>query len=376
MGVSYSRPGIAPVYTTLRWDTSANLRADIDAAFTAAGVASKAAVTNGWKYNFTSPQGLNCKVLVQDNGNRTGLYPNTWPCIDVMFMSADESKVGYRHPLGYGYTSVNYPDTSGTPGKYEMHAGPCQFFIAMQGLADGKGNSVAGGIPSVVKPVAGSACASANGPDDDVSQMFWSCGSPPLIGAYDFRWQRYCNSYFSYLRNNHLVVWDPAIPAPDPPAPLAVSGSAYGYSPFDGGLELYPLTHPVDVEWPFSQWERVVKYKSSGAGIAGGDPLLIDAFMGWEFQIEGQLWDALMATRDLDLGKRLTLVMDDVAGSPQKSTWQVWNHYVHSTGAGISLREFSDSGTYFCSLCLLVGKPFTAPPPGPAAPGEVFNFAY
>lgn len=330
MGIAYSEGTV--VYTTPRSDTSAHFLADLDAALTSAGW-SGAAITGGTKYTIASPQGLQCKVKIFDDG---ATVFGGWHYLTVQFLSVDETLLGFAHKLLYGV-----PDYEAY--GYELVANQCQLFVALRGITQEgvigslRHYSVAGGIPYVPSSV-DPECAASAGPDAAVSRIFWSCGD--AVFNTDFRNSRYCTSAYSYCLNGAVTV------------KAAASSEAGPENPYTGALQLYPLTMTGDADAWYLRQPRIVKYKS-------GDPLYLHPFIGWGFKIQGQLWDAFMVSRDTTLDEIVTTRETDAGGGTRLSTWLAWNYQIPSGEKG-------GGGTWFATLYLLKGT---------AASG-IWNYAY
>src|SRR5262245_60264109 len=101
MPVAYSNLPI--VKGTIRADSVAHLIADLDALVATAGWTAKTSVTDGFKYILTSPQGFQCKVLVQDAIRYVAANPSadlyTGQSVVVQFMSFDETNKSFPHQL-------------------------------------------------------------------------------------------------------------------------------------------------------------------------------------------------------------------------------------------------------------------------------------
>ena len=320
MAIAYSNGPV--LYTkSIRCDTSANLRADLDAALTSVNWA-RVAVTNGFKYTITSPQGLQSKVLIQDQG--TGY-------VIIQFLSMDETKQGLAHSIQYAATYASI--------GYELVANQCQMFLALNGVADlviptgGGANqryySIAGGIPYVANPAPGTECALSGGTNAAVSQIFWS-SSEAAFNA-DIRTGWCPTSSFSYLLNSTLYSQAPVIDNAGPA------------TPYTGNLQIFPFTPTRDIGSGYyaPSVARVERWGTLS-------PLYVDAFIGWGFAIQGQIWDAFQATADQTLESILISTETAPNGATVRARWLSWNHYM--TGAG--------TGTYYGTLYLLTGKPF------------------
>src|SRR5712691_11232755 len=97
MSVAYSKLPI--VNATVRGDTQANFRSDLDGILTRAGWTTKTAVTNGIKYTITSPDGFAAKVLVQDAGSFVPGGLSSTGSVVIQFMNVAETVTGFPHEL-------------------------------------------------------------------------------------------------------------------------------------------------------------------------------------------------------------------------------------------------------------------------------------
>lgn len=126
MGVALS--GGPNVYAVFDASTRAAFVANLHTQLVAAGW-SAAAITGGWKFTGTSPQGLIVDLSVTDPGSGTQ--------VNLQFSSA-------------GGTGIDRPLRVGAGFLYQVVANPCQLFISRPGLnGDVNGSVVCGGVPWV-----------------------------------------------------------------------------------------------------------------------------------------------------------------------------------------------------------------------------------
>lgn len=317
MSVAYSKSPV--IKGTIRGDTKAHLRADLDAILARAGWTVKTAVTNGIKYTISSPDGFQCKVLIEDDTSYTGgiAIAGGGPSVVVQFLNFAETAFGFPHQLAIG----PYPE-------FQVVAGICQLFIAVPGLADGSGlspqSSVAGGIPA--RPANLGPCVVGIAPDA-ITDIWWSCGAAPSIFVRfeDFRIGPFCSSYFTHGLNGAATNY----------AGAALDASA-------GELCLFPLTPTLILTVP----SPVITYGSH-------DPLTIDALMGWGWQIRGQLWDAFLRTAAGALDLLSTSTDTDSSGLP------------------VTLQTISWHTDFYSTLHLILGHPVS-----PEVTTELGNYAY
>jgi hypothetical protein len=315
MGVAYSRKPI--ITRTLRADTVPHLLTDLDAVLVAANWP-RTVITDGYEYALISPQGFQAKLRLTDLGDTSPF--TSAGLLTLQVTSADGTVLGQVHKLATGPTA--YVDAG-----YEAVAGCCQLWIALQGITDAHPGGVylgapefsfACGIPYVQAPVT-PACEMTAGPAS-TSEIWWSSGRDhPASNLTDFRSSRYCSQPYSYCLNGVVRV------------------RGNGDSIYLGPLQLYPLTLTEDADFFFFIQPQTVKYSS-------GDPLYVTPFVGWEFAIRGQLWDAFLATKDFPVDTTKTTVELDAAGNTMTCNWLAWNYSYQGAGNG---------GTWYATLFLL-----------------------
>jgi hypothetical protein len=295
MPVAYSNLPI--IKGTIRADSVAHLVADLDGLVARAGWTVKTTVTGGFKYTLTSPQGFQCKVLVQDAVSYLVANPSadlyTGQSVVVQFMSFDESNKGFPHQL----LAHNF----GVWSEMQVVVGICQLFISVAGRSGGGWSSVAGGIPA--RP-GGTGPCSAGLASAAVTEIWWSCGGSQFPN--DFRTSANCYACSTYCLNGmmHTTADDNSI------------------EPFNGRLCLFPLTpvntYSVPINFP------AVTYSAH-------TPLVIDAFIGWEWKIRGQLWDAFLQTGPTGLDVTGSFQDTDAIGKPVTLQAIAWHSHFYST---------------------------------------------
>lgn len=306
MGIAYSK---LPVFSgTIRSDTSAHLRADLDAALLSVGWVHAATVTDGNKYEITSPQSpgnLKARVLVQDRGDVNFLGA---PYLVVQFMSQDETALGIEHRLIWG--AVGYST------GYQVIAGRSQLFIALPGIGARQqvavgdfSYSVAGGIPFVPAPVGDSCTVGLDSPA--VTDIWWSCGSGHQVFAcaYDFRNSPVCFADFSHSLNKAVVN-----------QAAFVSGTDQS----QGMLTLFYLTPTLNIDTITYPAQQILKYSTL-------NPINLDALIGWEWAIRAQLWDAFQRSKAETLDAIQHYVDEDDAGGTVNLTCKVWMSSYYSS---------------------------------------------
>lgn len=311
MAIAFSQAPI--VAASIDGETSSALRAGIHSALTAAGWESEA-VTDGYQYTLASPQStgageLQAKCRVRDIG-QTVL---STPCVTVQFLSYDEGRLGFEHPVAVlaGRT-------------YELIAGACQMFLALPGYSSDPHESVyahavCGGIPYVPKNLTGE-CA-LEGIAQSVSEAWWSSGvSAHNALAFRSAWYHDEGGRWSACYNGDLAGSETA-----------------AYQP-ENRLALKAVSHP--------DWDLGIFLSNQQTQWMDESPLYFDPLLTWGTgvdaanglaRIRGQIWDAMLGSKDAPLGHELT------AGG---FTWRNWMHYQGGMSAGAP-------GSYYSSLYLL-----------------------
>lgn len=258
MAVAYSDSEI--VRSTLDGTSAAAMISDLNTVAVAAGWNPLPGPTGGFKYMIRSPQGYEAHVLIQDDLN----YKIDNPAADLYNF---RSMVIVFYNVAETVKSFDYQvKANGTFGLFQVIAGVCQLFISVPAVANGAWASVAGGIP-FVPPAAGFCAVDA---PVTITDIWWACGGSQF--PYGFREQANCYACMTYYRNGVAVV----------------AADNNNTRPFDGLLCLFPLTavntySSDQIPWP------TITYSSNR-------PLAIDAFVGWDWSIRGQLWDAYLQT--------------------------------------------------------------------------------
>jgi hypothetical protein len=303
MGISYSGKRI--VYRKIRAGSSATMRADLDAALLDAGWQHVRAVDNGFVYELTSPQAFHARCLIQDQGGGS---------LVVQFMAVDESILGFVHHLIWDVA----------PG-YQIVAGCCQMFLSVPGYAATEGPfhsscTVAGGIPCL-PPDTGTECSALGTPSKTLTDCWWSCGNGDDVFSArpDFRAARLCDGPWSCwcgCRNGVLTL----------PIPNST-----------GQLCYFSMTPTNNIGGP----PAVVKYGNL-------QPLLLNAFVGWLWTIQGTLWDAFLVSNAQILDEQNTYEDVDSEGNPATLTAIMWNRG-NPLGQGAG-------GTFFGTLALMTAS--------------------
>lgn len=299
MPIAYSQRTI--LKATIRADTSAHFRSDVDAALLNAGWSVVRTVTNGKVYACVPApvSTLRLHLLVQDQG--TGSSFAHW--IVFQAMSVDELSVGLAQTIAVA--------TGGVVTTYQAIVGCSQFFISIpgrvsSGILDDQSGAFACGVPSLPQGTAAPGC-STNSELAATTDEWWSCGDGNgLAYAENFRSGPRCFNAWSACRNG------------------VVTFNVVGNDPFSGMLGLWFLSPADNIDAPFYTAVPVTTY-----GI--NTPLVIDALFGWQYLIRGQLWDAFQKTGAQALDSIGTYQDRDIYGRGFTFPAQVWSSSFYSS---------------------------------------------
>lgn len=323
MAVAYSNRPI--IVAAINGENSATMRSDLDAALRAAGWVSEA-IDDGHEYTLTSPQStedgqLQAKCRIRD----LGATDSSANCITVQFLSYDGARLGKEHTLAYA-----------TGRSYEIIAGVCQMFVALPdhgstspGPDSAYSTCVAGGVPFIRQE------CDADAPVD-VMEAWWSSGDgvvafPPPV-SFRSAWYHGDETNWSACFEGDLIV-----------APGGGTGAA-------NRLGLRAIAHPA-FDFPIYQSYQKTQWMDE-------TPLYCDPLILWGSgvnpssglaRVRGQLWDAVLGSKDAPLNDEITSV-ETVGGGPVSLTWRNWMHYEGDMG-------FGSPFTYYASLYLLVTPP-------------------
>ncbi len=330
MGVAYS--DVPPIFApNIDGETAAALQAGIHAAMTAAGIDSES-TEDGYLYELRSDQNIACRVLIEDAGVVGGKGQLT-----VQFRSVDGERLGVEHPIIYDTDRI-----------YEMQLSRTQLFLALTGYSsdeapNGKwGLAVCGGVPYI--PDLPLLCLEEPVQEqEEITEAWWSSGSDNnvLADGYGFR-----------VSWKNKWKWDGCWQG------QRVGGYA---SPEPSILRLAVLARPLP------DWAGLSAQQTQ---YVNGDPLYIEPFVVWGEtegaigRLRGQIWDAILATKDRPLEHEIvTEEFDPVTALKYGNfTWRNWMHYQGDMSHGAK-------GSYYSGLYLL--KSIT----GQAGGGES-NYAY
>ncbi len=295
MPVAYS--GQTIVTTLISAASTAIVISELDAAYTLAGWTSKAIISSGFVYTLTSPAGYQVEMLMQNaaqyliDNPTADLYSG--PSVVFQFQSVG----GTNRSFPYQLLAHNF----GAWPFFQLIAGAYQMFISVPNQIGGGWGSLAGGIPYV--PPNTGACEN---PDmTPITEIWWACGGSQF--PFDFRTQANCYACMSYNLNGVTTT------SPD----------NNNLRPYDGLLTLYPLTavntyNVAQIPWP------TITYSSHNV-------LAIDAFIGFGFQIRGQLWDAYLQTAAGTLDALVSAEDIDSAGNVLLVQSQTWHSEFYSS---------------------------------------------
>jgi hypothetical protein len=289
MPVAYSGKRI--IFDAIRGTSPADMIEDLAIRLPLVGWQVVRDVTGGGKvYEITSlqPALYKARVLIQDDlsykiDNPTSDLYN-FRSVVWQFMNQAEDALGFPHQVK---TNNTFPTFQGLFGR-------CQGFLSVPGEANGAWSSVGGGIPYV--PIVGGVCSEGLTPPT-IGNIWWSCGGSQF--PFSFREQSDCYACMSYCLNDAVVV----------------AADNNNIRPLDGLLRVLPLTATNTISHNQIPWPTRI-YNTN-------NPLVIDAFVSWEWKIRGQLWDAFLLTAAGTLDS-LTSYTDEYAGNffnVRATTW-------------------------------------------------------
>ena len=286
MGIAYSKKPI--VTGQVRTATSALFLSDITSLLLRAGWQRIRTIPNGAVFQCWNPtRSLSAKLQIQDKGTSGfgGFYIVLTP------FTANEHAHGQDHNLVWGNTAFEV---------YQVVIGCCQLFISLPTLplspyfAD-HSSCFAFGIPfSKVS----------------VSDLWWANGdgSLPFFNSDNFRNSPRCFLAFDYSLNGAVFSAD--------------SGS--GLDPGQGMLTLFYLTPTYNIDSGTNQSVPTTKHST-------GAPINLDALVGWQSIVRGQLFDAFQRTRAEPLDAVQTYTDEDSQGNSFKLQFQVWMSSFYSS---------------------------------------------
>lgn len=296
MPVAYSGKRI--IFESLRGTSPTDMIDDLAILLPLVGWELVRTVTGGGRvYALTSPDiaHYQARVLLQDDLSYKIDHPTAdlynFRSMVVQMMNVDESVRGFYHQV----------KTNNTFPSFQAVLGRCQCFISVPGEANGAWSSVALGIPAI--PILSGPCVEGLTPPD-LTDIWWSCGGTQY--PFSFREQAYCYACSTYYINGVVTT------APD----------LNNILPLAGMLKLLPLAAPNalavnQIAWP------AITYSTH-------NPLVIDAFVSWEWKIRGQLWDAFLLTAASTLDA-LGSYTDEFNGSFFNVRATTWHSHFYSS---------------------------------------------
>ena len=312
--------GKSPYQASFAATTRAAVIAGVDAAAVACGWG-RTAITGGWEYILTSPQGLKVKLRVQDLGN-TGWGHDQ---VNVTFLSASGSA-----------TSLPYVVWVYAGATMQVWANQCSIWASPvgtgytnnSGVSDKPGVAFSGGVPYAYD---------TNESSDPTTELWWS-EAGGVNNSSTFNDSRSSlrdgrlGSLFSCCRNG-VVYPDPTASTFDDPGRLQISSPTV----------LAPVGNCAPQQQHFNGALTVPLYISWGSVVGQIDGNSSPC-------LRGTVFDAALRTLDA--------VWDTAAsfsvGGTAALNWVGYSHYwdTGSTGA-------LETGTYFGSMFLL--SPFSGP---------------
>jgi len=225
-------------------------------------------VTNGYRLQCASPQGLNIFLYIRYLAHSFGLsFGNT---VTFNFQTLDAVTTGQDQEIEIIPAAT-----------YEIVAGTCQFFLGIVGTAtNAGGGSVCGGIPFVP----GAAPCGNQIPALSVNQAFWSMND---FGGGD---TPRSSLIVTGSQLNAEALWNDQYSPPDDPV-SSVRICCLTVAPsIANGFNL-----PSPVLWYNGDWFRT-------------EPLLCWGFLAGAIpQIRGQIWDAMVFSKKFAMDVRQNL---------------------------------------------------------------------
>ncbi len=295
MAVAYSDKPITR--SAITGVTAAGMISDLHGILIGVDWSVSSTVTGGYIFEMTSPQTVDYKahVLIQDDlsykiDNPTvSLYNFRSMVVVVMNVIETAKSFPYQVRADSFYAS------------FQVIAGRSQLFISVPGITDGHHSSFACGIPWLPPP--GGACQLGTPVITD--DIWWANGG----SQYAFDWRSQANAYacMTYYRNGAIVI----------------AADNNNERPLDGLLCLFPLTavntYAVDqIPWP------TITYQTHR-------PLAIDAFVGWNWAIQGQLWDAYLQTAAGTIDSEVSAIDRSSSGLPINVRSLTWHSQFYSS---------------------------------------------
>jgi len=279
MGIAYSQRAI--VTGQIRTATLGIFLSDVDIVMAQAGWQKIREIPNGAVYQcFTPDKKLSAKLQVAEGassfgGTRVAFTP----------LSANEINRGFDYFIIYG--NPDFP-------VYQVIVGVCQFFLSIPTLATSpyhfdQSSCFAFGIPFV------------NNLNNGVTDIWWANGDGggPFFVSEHFRISPRCFMRFNYCLNGVMF------------------SSVNNADPSQGMLTLFYLAPTWNLDTNIGQTAFTTKFKT-------GQPINLDALVGWQHVVQGQLWDAFQRTQAEPLDAIQSYKDTDSDGNPMDLKFQVW----------------------------------------------------
>lgn len=290
----------------------------------------------GFEYLITSPgQTLRarCRIWFPDDA--------AWPdCLALQFLSAVNPAIeGFVHHFVAGFTNM-FPEDDRGFSQYAVWADVCQIFIGAVHPRSWElfPRAVQGGVPFASGKVeATPMCAAQTPPPSEATnELWWSAGDDS--GVYDeifapgssanFRNSYFCQK-FSFCHNQLLVnaeIGSPTIPTEANALQVAIVRSAIN-------------------------WNSLVKDWPYGFVYPDMSPLANNPLLVYNATIYGELWDAVLISRPMDLGETEQIHETDLGRTTN------WVNYMNAHGVSISTFEERNEGKCASILLLLEAEP-------------------
>lgn len=297
MGIAFTT---GPVYyETLDSSTSASFRADIGKWLVNAGWSGPEVSGSANIYEFTTLQMMKGKLKIWDDGTMVG----SANVINLQILNDAESALGIIHHLAYGSVMSSF--------TYKINVSSTWCFITLLGIDGNIGflssySFSCGGL-FLPQDLAGQ-CASPT--PNTITEIIWSEGSGDNTQvAFNFR------NAASHT-DIHGISAAPAVYS------FIVNGVAFLSSggtldQHYGVMQYYTLLGTYNGTFN-PQYPQSTIYGTTL-------PLFIDALMGWEGQIQGQLYDAMVATAALNLDQTFSTMEPDFNSNDNLVPWISWN---------------------------------------------------
>lgn len=303
---------------------------------------------NGFEYQIQSPQALlaRCRIWFPDDA--------AWPnCLAIQFFSAIDPDIqGMVHHFVAGFENTFEGDDRGFT-HYVVWVNMCQLFIGAVHPRSWEKfpRAVQGGIPFAAGAVTGTPECQAQtpAPPETTQELWWSAGDDS--GVYDeistlpgsmanFRNSYFCQK-FSFCHNSQLVnaaIGNPTIPTENLALQVAIVRSAIDWN-------------ALTISWPL------------GFVYPDMSPLANNPLLVYNATIYGELWDAVLISRAMDLEEPEQIYESDANRTTN------WRNYMNS--AGIFISNFTVRNEGSCASILLLDED----QPDEPIPSEV-NVAY